>query len=64
MTPLCTCGSSEWFAVRPGVEPERRGAVDLFTRLANGHLDKNIDALMPWAYIPAAQTEIASIPGK
>jgi transposase len=23
---------------------------DLFTRLANGHLDKDIDALMPWAY--------------
>jgi transposase len=22
---------------------------DLFTRLANGHLDKDIDALMPWA---------------
>ncbi len=23
---------------------------DLFTRLANGHLDKNIELLMPWAY--------------
>jgi transposase len=23
---------------------------DLFTSLANGHLDKDIDALMPWAY--------------
>ncbi|MBK5945626.1 IS66 family transposase [Rhodobacter veldkampii DSM 11550] len=23
---------------------------DLFTKLANGHLDKDIDALMPWAY--------------
>ena len=46
-----------------GVEPYAY-LVDLFTRLANGHLDKNIDALMPWAYIPAAQTEIASIPGK
>ncbi|WP_017140308.1 transposase domain-containing protein [Cereibacter sphaeroides] len=23
--------------------------VRLFTRLANGHLDKDIDALMPWA---------------
>ena len=22
---------------------------DLFTRLANGHLDKNIEELMPWA---------------
>lgn len=46
-----------------GVEPYGY-LVDLFTRLANGHLDKNIDALMPWAYVPAAQTEIASIPGK
>ncbi len=26
---------------------------DLFTRLANGHLDKDIDALMPWAYAAA-----------
>jgi transposase len=23
---------------------------DIFIRLANGHLDKDIDALMPWAY--------------
>ncbi|WP_333695767.1 transposase domain-containing protein, partial [Phaeobacter italicus] len=23
---------------------------DLFTKLANGHLDTDIDALMPWAY--------------
>jgi transposase len=23
---------------------------DLFTRLANGHLDRDIDALMPWTY--------------
>jgi len=23
---------------------------DLFTSLAGGHLDKDIDALMPWAY--------------
>ena len=23
---------------------------DLFTKLANGHLDKDIDALTPWAY--------------
>lgn len=28
---------------------------DLFTRLANGHLDKDIDALMPWAHAPASQ---------
>ena len=46
-----------------GVEPYGY-LVDLFTRLANGHLDKNIDALMPWADVPAAQAELASIPGK
>jgi transposase len=23
---------------------------DLFIRIANGHLAKDIDALMPWAY--------------
>ncbi len=46
-----------------GVEPYGY-LVDLFTRLANGHLDKDIDALMPWAYSPAAQPEIASIPEK
>jgi len=27
--------------------------VDLFRKLANGHLDKDIDALMPWAYAQA-----------
>jgi transposase len=31
-----------------GVEPYAY-LRDLFTRLANGHLDKDIDALMPWA---------------
>lgn len=46
-----------------GVEPYGY-LVDLFTRLANGHLDKDIDALMPWAYIPAATPEPASNPGK
>ena len=30
---------------------------DLFTSLANGHLAKDIDALMPWAY---AKQTIAS----
>jgi transposase len=30
---------------------------DLFIKLANGHLDKDIDTLMPWAY---AQTAITS----
>ena len=38
--------------------------VDLFIRLANGHLDKDIGALMPWACSSAAQPEIASIPEK
>ena len=28
---------------------------DLFTRLADGHLDKDIGALMPWAHAPASQ---------
>ena len=28
---------------------------DLFTRLADGHLDKDIDALMPWAHAPQSQ---------
>lgn len=32
-----------------GVEPYAY-LCDLFTRLANGHLVKDIDALMPWAY--------------
>jgi|TARA_R110002072_G_scaffold157790_1_gene308471 transposase len=26
----------------------------LFTKLANGHLDQDIDALMPWAYAAAS----------
>ena len=38
--------------------------VDLFTRLADGHLDKAIDTLMPWACIPAPNPEIASNPEK
>lgn len=32
-----------------GIEPYAY-LCDLFTRLANGHLAKDIDALMPWAY--------------
>ncbi|WXL51162.1 transposase domain-containing protein (plasmid) [Rhizobium sp. T1470] len=32
-----------------GVEPHAY-LCDLFTRLAHGHLAKDIDALMPWAY--------------
>ncbi|SNR45659.1 IS66 family transposase [Puniceibacterium sediminis] len=39
-----------------GVEPYAY-LRDLFTKLANGHLAKDIDALMPWAY---AQKVIAS----
>jgi transposase len=35
-----------------GVEPYAY-LRDLFTSLANGHLDKDIDALMPWAYAAA-----------
>lgn len=33
-----------------GVEPYAY-LQDLFTKLANGHLDRDIDALMPWAYV-------------
>ncbi|WP_444465260.1 hypothetical protein [Rhodobacter capsulatus] len=33
---------------------------DLFTRLANGHLASNIDALMPWAYARGAENEAGS----
>ncbi|HEY5306634.1 MAG TPA: hypothetical protein VIJ52_08230 [Pseudolabrys sp.] len=29
----CTCGSPDIVALRPGQDAERRGAVDLFTRL-------------------------------
>jgi len=36
-----------------GVEPYAY-LRDLFIRLANGHLAKDIDALMPWAYYMAA----------
>jgi transposase len=30
---------------------------DLLTKLANGHLDKDIDALMPWAYAKQTVTK-------
>ncbi len=36
-----------------GVEPYAY-LRDLFTKLANRHLDKDIDALMPWTYVPKA----------
>jgi hypothetical protein len=32
------------------------GNLHLFINLANGHLAKDIDALMPWAYAPTAIT--------
>jgi transposase len=38
-----------------GVEPYAY-LRDLFTKLAHGHLDKDIDALMPWAYATSSQT--------
>jgi len=38
-----------------GVEPYAY-LKDLFTKLANGHLDKDIDELMPWAYAKQADT--------
>lgn len=37
-----------------GVEPYAY-LLDLFTKLANGHLDKDIDALMPWVYATATE---------
>ncbi|OWU68982.1 IS66 family transposase [Phaeobacter sp. 22II1-1F12B] len=37
-----------------GVEPYAY-LRDLFTKLANGHLDKDINALMPWAYAQQGQ---------
>jgi len=40
-----------------GVEPCAH-LVDLFAKPANGHLDKDIDALMPWAYAAANSTEM------
>lgn len=36
-----------------GVEPYAY-LLDLFTKLASGHRDKDIDALMPWAYAQKA----------
>jgi transposase len=52
-------GSCKMNAVQPHAY-----LVDLFTRLANGHLDKDIDALMPWAGLPGAKPEAASSPEK
>ena len=38
-----------------GVEPYAY-LRDIFTKLANRHLDKDIDALMPWTFIPKSTT--------
>lgn len=37
-----------------------RYRVDLFTWLANGHLQKDIGRLMTWAYVPSPKPETAS----
>ena len=44
-----------------GVEPYAY-LRDLYTKLANGHLEKDIDALMPWAHAVATPSEM-SAPG-
>lgn len=42
-----------------GVEPYAY-LVSLFTKLAAGHLNKNIDALMPWAYADEQSKDVSS----
>lgn len=42
-----------------GVEPYAY-LLDLFNKLAQGHLDKDIDALMPWAYAASVPAEMSS----
>jgi transposase len=42
-----------------GVEPYAY-LRDLYTKLANGHLEKDINALMPWAHAVATPSEISS----
>ncbi len=42
-----------------GVEPYAY-LLDLYTKLANGHLEKDIDALMPWAYAAATSSQMSS----
>ena len=48
-----------WSARREGFADKVNGIdpyaylLHLFTRLAQGHLNKDIDALMPWAYAAA-----------
>jgi transposase len=33
---------------------------DLYTKLANGHLEKDIGALMPWAYAAEISSQTSS----
>ena len=42
-----------------GVEPYAY-LRDLYTKLANGHLEKDIDAFMPWAHAVATPSEMSS----
>ncbi|WP_141117808.1 transposase domain-containing protein, partial [Leisingera sp. JC1] len=42
-----------------GVEPYAY-LVGLFTKLAAGHLNKDIDALMPWAYADEQSKDVSS----
>ena len=42
-----------------GVEPYAY-LLDLYTKLANGHLKKDIAALMPWAYGAATSPKVSS----
>ena len=42
-----------------GVEPYAY-LLDLYTKLAKGHLKKDIDALMPWAYAAATSSQMSS----
>lgn len=42
-----------------GVEPYAY-LLDLYTKLSNGHLKKDIDSLMPWAYAAATSSQMSS----
>ena len=42
-----------------GVEPYAY-LRDLYTKLANGHLEKDIDALMPWVYAANMSSQMSS----
>jgi hypothetical protein len=54
-SPIGTCKTR---AVEPCACPR-----DLFTRLAHGHLAKNIDALRSWTCMPAAKPSQQAHPG-